>query len=161
MSSAFTPISISPTPSSPTNESSVAEPTTTTSNPVETTPLVSQEEREKWEEELATIDKEWKKQSAIERKKAEETRARIAAERASTGETWEKLEAGKPMPGPPNYSTFEVGSSKSSGYPGSPSPADVRSVVAGEPSTNTRPAVGLFPSFFFFRFSKKSILIIS
>ena len=111
-------------------------------------------------EELATIDKEWKKQSAIERKKAEETRARIAAERASTGETWEKLEAGKPMPGPPNYSTFEVGSSKSSGYPGSPSPADVRSVVAGEPSPDTRPAVRLFLGFFF-RFSKKLILIIS
>ncbi|KAH8100734.1 hypothetical protein DFH11DRAFT_1869607 [Phellopilus nigrolimitatus] len=123
LSSAFTPVSIAPAP--PPSEPEAATPVVPlVSEPA--TPLVSQEEREKWEEERAATERSWKEQSAVERKEAEERRARIAAERAATGETWEKLDQENPPHGPPNP-LF-------SSYPDSPSPADVRDSVTGEPS---------------------------
>ncbi|KAH8109603.1 hypothetical protein DFH11DRAFT_1731022 [Phellopilus nigrolimitatus] len=123
LSSAFTPVSIAPAP--PPSEPEAATPVVPlVSEPA--TPLVSQEEREKWEEERAATERSWKEQSTVERKEAEERRARIAAERAATGETWEKLDQENPPHGPPNP-LF-------SSYPDSPSPADVRDSVTGEPS---------------------------
>ena len=82
----------------------------------------------------------------MQRQEAEERRAKIAAERIATGETWEKLEEGKDIRGPPNplnegllvpeveNEESNVEKAAASGYPGSPSPVDVRDVVAGEPS---------------------------
>ena len=107
--------------------------------------LVSREEMDKWEEERMETETRWKEESAVQRREAEGRRAKIAAERAASGETWEKLEEGKDIPGPPNplseslkpievkHEEKAVKVEKSGGYPDSPSPADVRDVVAGEP----------------------------
>ncbi|THH07070.1 hypothetical protein EW145_g3640 [Phellinidium pouzarii] len=129
LSSAFTPISITPTASiSQAEAASTSSPQASLTVVQPSAPLVSQEERQKWEEENAAIERSWKEQSAIDRKEAEERRARIAVERAASGETWEKLDQEKPPRGPPNLLPAQPG------YPGSPSPVDVRDRVSGEPS---------------------------
>ena len=91
-------------------------------------PIVSKEELEKGEQDLAAYEAQWKEASARQRKEAEERRASIAAERSATGDTWEKLDQERPPRGPPNQPV------EHKGYPGSPSPADVRDSVTGEPS---------------------------
>lgn len=91
-------------------------------------PSVSEAEREKWEQEQIALQTQWKEESARQRKEAEERRAHIAAERSATGDTWEKLDQERPPRGPPNQPVEHAG------YPGSPSPVDVRDSVTGEPS---------------------------
>lgn len=141
LSTAFSPVSVAPAiiqKPEPANEAS--------HTPSGSEPLVSREELDKWEEERMATEARWKEESAVQRREAEERRAKIAAERAASGETWEKLEEGKNMPGPPNLLSeslqmpnIEDDSKrrKGAGYPDSPSPADVRDIVAGEPSTTT------------------------
>lgn len=140
LSSAFTPVSLAPEPpSSSPKPDSAAEITATAAAEAAATsasaPLVSQEDLAKYEEERAALENSWREQSAVQRKEAEERRARIATERAASGESWEKLDEGKPLRGPPNQMSGSSAAAVSgSGYPGSPSPADARGVVSGEPS---------------------------
>ncbi|KAI5116960.1 hypothetical protein M0805_001364 [Coniferiporia weirii] len=108
LSTAFTPVSIAPEPPS---DAPIAPPNAAPAPAPEPAPSppTSQEERNKWEEERrrweeesAAIEQSWREQSAVERREAEERRARIAAERVATGETWEKLDQEQPPRGPPN-----------------------------------------------------------
>lgn len=129
MSTSFTPITVerdevqhSSQPEAVSSSGDTAATTTSTDS------LVSEEERAEWEQEHTALQAQWKEESARQRKESEERRAHIAAERSATGDTWEKLDQEHPARGPPNQ-TVEY-----RGYPGSPSPADVRDSVAGEPS---------------------------
>lgn len=105
------------------------------------TPVLSREDEEKWKAEYEEQVASWRAESAAARQQAEAERARWEALRASEtkGElaassasaSWEKLEAGKSMPGPPNP---HFPRAQAAMPPPSPSPADVRDRVAGEPA---------------------------
>lgn len=125
LTSSFTSVTIEKKDASSdaTAQNIVTEPTESASGP-----SVSKEERDKWEQEQVALQAQWKEESARQRKEAEERRAHIAAERSATGDTWEKLDQERPPRGPPIQPVEHVG------YPGSPSPADARDSVAGEPS---------------------------
>ena len=114
---------------------------------------LSREEEEKWKKEYDAQTESWKVESAVARQKAEQERARWEALRAeelektksltaavgigassglgASGMSWERLDDGTAnIRGPPNPHF----NPRETGYPGSPSPADVRDSVSGEPS---------------------------
>ena len=139
LSTAFAPISVNKVSAKvPEQASSTSVPDAPAPEQSSQAPL-SKEEEEKWRSEYEEQVQKWKEESATARAKAEQERARWeairAAEKTSSSSQsisastsgWEKVED-EPIPGPPNphFQRKE--------YPASPSPADARDHVAGEPS---------------------------